>query len=453
MSQSIMDRPGDTRLDAPARATKVRWIVAGLMWLAIAINYVDRTVLSAAAPHLIKDLGIPVEMMGIVLSAFFWSYALLQIPAGWFCDRFGQKMGLGLSVLWWSVATALTGTATGFLSLLGMRVALGVGEAGAYPANAAIAAKWFPDRERATISSIFDSASKFGGAIAAPLIVWMIAMVDWRMTFAIIGGTGLIWFVIWWGVFSDAPEQSKLISQSEVEYIRGGQVRRDGDDGTQPMKWYELLQYRNVWAMCLGFFAINYISYFFITWLPTYLVKEQGMGMLTMGFVASLPLLAGLIAEIGAGWLSDRVADSGRLSLTATRKLFLIGGLCMALCIALAPLAASVTTTVALLCIAKAGTTVAASQVWALPGDVAPRNMTGTLAGLQNMVSNFGGVIGPIVTGFIVAATGSFSAALMFSGALGVLGILNYAFLLTTVQPIDASARLVSLVPATSGRR
>ena len=404
MSQMMIDTPGKAHPDAPARTTKVRWIVAGLMWLAIAINYVDRTVLSAAVPHLIKDLNIPVEMMGIVLSAFFWSYALLQIPAGWFCDRFGQKIGLGLSVVWWSVATALTGTATGFLSLLGLRVALGVGEAGAYPANAAIAAKWFPDRERATISGIFDSASKFGGAVAAPLIVWMIAMLDWRMIFAIIGGAGLVWFVIWWLLFSETPEQNKLISRAEVYYIRGGQVRRDGDDGVQPMKWYELLRYRNVWAMCLGFFTINYISYFFITWLPTYLVKEQGMGMLTMGFVASLPLLAGLVAEIAAGWLSDRVAHSGRLSLTATRKLFLIAGLCMALCIGLAPLSTSVTSAVALLCIAKAGTTVAASQVWALPGDVAPRNMTGTLAGLQNMVSNFGGVIGPIVTGFIVAA-------------------------------------------------
>lgn len=427
------------------KMTSIRWWVAALMWLAIAINYIDRTVLSAAAPRLIKDLDIPIDMMGLVMSAFFWSYAMLQIPAGWFSDKFGQKYGLGGAVAWWSVATSATGLATGFYSLFGLRVALGVGEAGAYPSNAGIASKWFPDKERATISGLFDSASKFGGAVAMPLIVWMIAILDWRLTFVAIGVAGLVWTIVWWWFFSETPETHKLINQEEVRYIRDGQIRHHGMDKSMPMKWHELLRYRNIWAMCLGFFAINYISYFFITWLPTYLVKEHGMGLLTMGFVASLPLLSGLIFEILAGWVSDRIVHSELLSLTATRKLFLIGGLSMSLCIGLAPFADSVVFTVALLCVAKAGTTIAASQVWALPGDVAPRNMTSTVAGLQNMVSNFGGVVGPIVTGFIVAKTGSFTTALMFSAGLGLLGIVNYAFLLGRVEPIrapdDAAAR------------
>ncbi len=421
-----------------APRSNVRWVIAGLMWLAIAINYVDRTVLSAAAPFLQKELSIPVAEMGLIMSAFFWSYAMLQIPAGWFADRYGQKIGLGASVLWWSVATSATGLATGFLSLFGLRVALGVGEAGAYPSNAGIASKWFPDKERATVSGLFDSASKFGGAVAMPLIVWLIALMGWRMTFVSIGLVGVVWAIVWWWYFSDTPETHAGANAAEVAYIRDGQVRKHGTDAEMPMRWYELLRYRNIWAMCLGFFTINYISYFFITWLPTYLVKEQGMGMLTMGFVASLPLISGLVAEILAGFLSDRVVRSGRFSLTTTRKMFLVAGLTMALCIGLAPLAKSVVFTVALLCIAKAGTTIAASQVWALPGDVAPKNMTGTVAGLQNMVSNFGGVIGPIVTGFIVAATGSFTAALLFSAFLGVLGILNYLFLLGRVEPIQS---------------
>ncbi|MDR3517673.1 MAG: MFS transporter [Azospirillaceae bacterium] len=430
--------PIATSVTSSQKMTHIRWIVAGLMWLAIAINYIDRTVLSAAAPHLIKELDIPIDMMGLIMSAFFWSYAMLQIPAGWFCDKFGQKIGLGASVAWWSVATSATSLATGFTSLFGLRVALGVGEAGAYPSNAGIASKWFPDKERATVSGLFDSASKFGGAVAMPLIVWMISLAGWRMTFVIIGLVGVVWSVVWWWFYTDTPETHKSVSAAEVAYIRDGQRRKHGTDKIIPMKWYELLRYRNIWAMCLGFFTINYISYFFITWLPTYLVKEQGMGMLTMGLVASLPLLSGLVFEILAGWLSDRVVRSKRLSLTATRKLFLIGGLTMALCIGLAPLSHSVVFTVALLCIAKAGTTVAASQVWALPGDVAPRNMTSMVAGLQNMVSNFGGVVGPIVTGFIVATTGSFSAALMFSAGLGMLGILNYAFFLGKVAPIQS---------------
>jgi ACS family glucarate transporter-like MFS transporter len=410
------------------------------MWTAIAINYIDRTVLSAAAPHLSSELSIPADQMGFILSAFFWSYAMLQLPAGWLADRFGQKIGLGASVGLWSFATSATGLATGFYSLFAMRLGLGVGEAGAYPSNAGIASKWFPDRERATISGLFDSASKFGGAVAMPLIVWMIALIGWRMTFVVIGAIGVLWAIVWWWFYTETPETHPLMNKAEVEYIRGGQAMKHGEDNTIAMKWYELLRYRNIWAMCLGFFTINYISYFFITWLPTYLVKEKGMGMIQMGFVASLPLLAGLVAEIAAGMASDRVVRSKRLSLTATRKLFLIAGLTMALCIGLAAVAESVVLTVALLCIAKAGTTVAASQVWALPGDVAPKNMTSMVAGLQNMVSNFGGVVGPIVTGFIVAQTGSFTAALLFSAAVGLLGILNYALLLGKVEPIQARA-------------
>ena len=418
------------------KRTNQRWIVASLMWLAIAINYIDRTVLSAAAPHLVKDLHIPIGMMGIIMSAFFWSYAVLQIPAGWFSDKFGQKLGLGVSVFWWSVATSATGLATGFLSLFGLRVALGVGEAGAYPSNAGITSKWFPDRERATVSGLFDSASKFGGAVAMPLIVWMISKFEWRLTFVLIGAAGLAWSLVWWWFFSETPEAHKKINAAELSYIRDGQLNKHGTDKSLPMKWHELLRYRNIWAMCLGFFTINYISYFFITWLPFYLIKDRAMGFLAMGFVASLPLLCGLVSEIGAGWLSDRVAASGRLSLTATRKTFLIGGLTLALCIGFAPFTNSVVIAVLLLCIAKAGTTAAASQVWAMPGDVAPKNMASTVAGLQNMVSNFGGVLGPIITGFIVARTGSFRMALEFSAFLGLLGILNYAFLLTRIETI-----------------
>ncbi|WP_409308109.1 MFS transporter [Pectobacterium sp. B1J-3] len=420
-----------------AKKTSIRWWIAALMWLAIAINYIDRTVLSAAAPHLISELHLTPEMMGFIMAAFFWSYSLLQIPAGWFADRFGQKKGLGLAVAWWSIATSAMGLATGFKSLLALRVALGVGEAAAYPSNAGIAAKWFPDRERATVSGLFDSASKFGGAVAMPLIVWMIYMIDWRWTFAIIGSVGIIWVIAWYFIYAENPEDHKKISKEEVDYIRNGQVQKHGSGTKLPMKWYQLLRYRNIWAMCLGFFTINYTSYFFITWLPTYLVQEKGMDFIKMGIVAALPLLSGMIIEVIAGWASDKIAHKKILSLTATRKLFLTIGLLMALCIGFAPLTDSVVLTVILLCIAKSGTTVAASQVWALPGDVAPKNMVSVVAGLQNTVSNMGGAVGPIITGAIVAATGSFTYALIFSAALVLLGIINYLFLMGKVEPIS----------------
>ncbi|MDU3531177.1 MAG: MFS transporter, partial [Klebsiella pneumoniae] len=314
-------------MNTTANTTRIRWWIAGLMWLAIAINYIDRTVLSAAAPHLIDELKLDPEMMGFIMAAFFWSYSLLHIPAGWFADRFGQTKGLGLAVAWWSIATSMMGVATGFKSLLALRLALGVGEAAAYPSNAGIAARWFPDKERATVSGLFDSASKFGGAIAMPLIVWMIYTFDWRLTFLIIGSVGILWVIAWYFIYAENPEEHKRISPSEVRIIRDGQKQHHGDKTVLPMKWYKLLRYRNIWAMCIGFFTINYTSYFFITWLPTYLVKEKGMDFIKMGMVAALPLLCGMVIEVFAGWASDRLVHKKVLSLTATRKLFLTIGL------------------------------------------------------------------------------------------------------------------------------
>jgi MFS transporter, ACS family, D-galactonate transporter len=417
--------------------SKVRWLVAGLMWSAIAINYIDRTVLSAAAPHLQSEFHLGAMEMGIVMSAFFWSYALLQVPAGMLADRFGQKIVLGAAVFWWSLATAVTGLASGFRSLVALRVMLGIGEAGSYPSNAGIATRWFPRKERATVAGIFDSGSKLGGAVALPLIAWLLATFDWKVTFAITGALGLVWCAVWVLVFKDSPADHRRVSASELAYIRDGEPAPRRDGALIDVPWHRLFAHRNIWAMCIGFFMINYNSYFFITWLPTYLVKARGMSMMEMGFMASLPLILSMIVEVLAGLASDHVYASGWLSLTATRKLFLVIGLLMASSIGFAAFAASPLVAVALLCVAKSGTTVAASQVWALPGDVAPRNMVSRVAGIQNTVSNMGGVVGPIVTGAIVGSTGSFVPALLFSSALIVIAMLNYLFLLGRVEPIQ----------------
>ncbi|WP_321933425.1 MFS transporter [Paraburkholderia sp. J8-2] len=415
--------------------SRIRWWVAGLMWAAIAINYIDRTVLSAAAPRLQSQFHLSAVEMGVVMSAFFWSYALLQLPAGFLADRLGQKKVLGFAVLWWSLATAATGIASGFKSLVALRVALGAGEAGAYPSNAGIASKWFARSERATVAGIFDSGSKLGGAIALPLIAAMLTAFDWKITFALTGLLGLIWYVVWQFTFSDSPRDHKRVNAEELAYIESDSLAERSDKAERPAL-RKLLAHRNIWAMCIGFFMINYNSYFFITWLPTYLVKARGMTMMEMGWMASLPLLVSIVVEIFAGWASDRVFASGKLSLTATRKLFLVIGLLMASSIGFAAFADSAAVAVLLLCIAKSGTTVAASQVWALPADVAPRNAVSMVAGVQNTVSNIGGVVGPIVTGAIVGATGSFVPALVVSSALIGVAIVNYLFLLGKVEPI-----------------
>lgn len=416
------------------KRSRARWGIAILMWAAIAINYIDRSNLSAAAPVIQKNFHISPTMMGIVMSSFFWTYALFQIPAGWFADKVGQRISLACAVGWWSLMTAATALARGAGSLIGIRLLLGLGEAGAYPSNAGVTAKWFPDKERARVSAIFDSGSKVGTAVAMPLIVWLLNQFGWQTPFVVSGFLGIIWVFIWWAYYRD-PEKHKYVNQAEIQYIREGQVKQDGIDKEQPMKWYELFKYRNIWAMCIGFFMLNYAIYFFITWFPDYLVTERGMGLMKMGFVAMIPPLVGLVAELFAGWFSDWLFSRGA-SLTVARKINLVTGMLLATSIAFAGLVHSAVWCVVLLAISYAGLEFAASAIWSLPGDVAPKNMTSVVGGIQNCVSNIGGILGPIVTGFVVAVFHSFVTALVISGVATLIGAATYMFLLGRIEPI-----------------
>ncbi len=420
------------------KRTNVRYVIAILMWAAIAINYLDRTVMSAAAPSMMKDLNLGPTEMGIIMSSFFWSYAAFQIPAGWLADRIGQRVALAGSVLWWSLATVATALARSTGALIGARIFMGTGEAGAYPCNAGITANWFPDRERGRVTAIFDSGSKFGTAFTMPFVAWMVSVYGWQLPFVICGGVGVVWVVLWMAYYKD-PEQHKYINAAELQYIRSGQAKQEGIDNIQPMKWYELLKYRNVLAICLGFFLFNYAIYFFITWFPTYLVKDRGMQLMTMGWFAMLPPLTGILAQWCGGILTDYVYQRTG-SLTIARKINLVGGMALATSIAFAGFAESDVVAIALLCVSYGGLAFAAAALWCLPGDVAPRNMTSVLGGIQNAASNCGGILGPIVTGYIIATSGYFMPALVISGACCLLGALTYLFMLQDIKPLEISA-------------
>jgi MFS family permease len=373
--------------------------------------------------------------MGVVLSAFFWSYVLFQIPSGWLADRIGHRISFAFAVGWWSLATAATALARGATSLVGLRIALGMGEAGAYPSATGVTANWFPDKERGRVSGLFDSGGKLGAALSLPATAWLISMFNWKVAFIISGGIGLIWTAVWWTYYRD-PEKHKFINRAELNYIREGQARnRAGADHAPPMKWYDLLRHRNVCATCLGFFAINYHNYFFITWFPTYLVKEHHLSLIKMGFVASIPLLVAMFAEFFGGWVSDILYSRG-WTLTVVRKTILIIGMLLASSIALVPLTPSLGWVILIMAISKSGGPIAASQVWSIPGDIAPKNMVSLMGALQNSISNMAGIVGPIATGIIIQVTGSFSRALMAVGLITMLGAANFLFFLGKLEPI-----------------
>lgn len=417
------------------KKSNARFVIAFLMITAVVINYLDRTVMSAAAPEIMNDLNIDASKMGYIMSMFFFSYALMQIPSGWLADKFGQKITMGIAVVWWSFATAVTAACHTVSGFIGARIFMGIGEAGVNPCNVGITAKWFPDHERGKVSALFDSGSRFGTAFAMPLVAWMIAIYGWHVPFLVCGALGIIWAVIWFLVYTE-PERCKFINEAELAYIRNNQVKKEGIDKNQSMKWYQLLKYRNVLSMCFGFFCLNYAIYFFITWFPTYLIKERGLQLMTMGWMAMLPPLCGIIGEWIGGWFTDYYYKKTG-NLTRARKINIIGGMLVGTLISFSVFANDDIVCIILLCISFAGLTFAGAAIWSLPGDVAPRNMTSVLGGIQNCASNIGGFIGPIVTGYIITVTNSFVIALVISGIFCFLGAINYAIFLRDIKPIS----------------
>jgi len=400
-----------------------------------AINYIDRANLAVAAPSIRHELGISAAVMGVILGAFFWTYASMQMPFGWFADRVGARISLAIAVLWWSVCTALTATAHGVAALTGYRLLLGVGEAGAYPSGAKVNMNWFPRRERAIAASIFDSGSRIGAALSLPLVAWLIGSFSWRVSFVVTGLLGIVWTVFWLNIYRD-PENHPSVSPEQLARL---QAERGTTAAGPKVAWSSLFGYRTIWGMMIGFFCLNFVIYFFITWFPTYLIQARGFSLAQLG---TLGLLPGLVS-IPCGWLGGFTSDAlyrRGWSLTAARKTCLVGGMLMSSVITLSVFAPNAY--IALCCFAVAYGSLAftAASIWSLPGDVAPTPAhVASIGGIQNFAANIAGIITTSFTGLMLTITsGSFVVPLTVAGGFCLLGAAVYMFVIVDIAPLTA---------------
>jgi ACS family D-galactonate transporter-like MFS transporter len=360
---------------------------------------------------------------------------------GHYVDRIGERVVFAIAVAWWSVFSAATAAVQGFASLIGMRLALGAGEAGGYPASAKVVSRWFPVRERAFATSMFDNGARAGTALALPIVTALIAWLGWRGSFLVTGGLGLIWVVVWL-LFYRKPREHPRVSQEELAYIEEGGARteeREDEEGKSAAKvrYRDLFRYRTVKGMMLGFFCLNYVIYFFITWFPSYLVDARGFDLLQLGVFGVLPALVAMPGSWIGGLVSDGLVRRGK-SLTVARKIPLVGGMLFASVIALAVVVPSAGMALALLSICYASLTFAAASVWCLPADVAPTPAhVASIGGIQNCASNLAGLLGATTTGALIGIFGgSYVAALVLSGALSIVGALSYLFIVGRVEPL-----------------
>ncbi|PKU24727.1 MFS transporter [Telmatospirillum siberiense] len=420
-----------------ARPTRARFVILALLAVGTMINYLDRTVLGIAAPSLTKDLGLTATVMGIVFSAFSWTYAAAQIPGGVFLDRYGSKLTYTLALGFWSLFTGLQGFATGLYSLLFYRFGLGVAESPCFPTNSRIVGTWFPQQERARATSIYTVGEYIGLAAFGPGLFWIMANYGWHSLFLVVGVVGVLYsLAFWWGYTE--PQDCKTVNQAELDYIAAGDGLVPKSAQKVPFTWEnckKLLKFRQIWGAGIGQYAGNTALVFFLTWFPTYLATERHMGWVKMGFFAVLPFLAAAIGIMVGGWASDQLLKKTG-SANIARKGPIIFGLLLASTIVTANYVESDNAVIAILSLAFFGQGMVGLG-WTLISDMAPKHLMGLTGGFFNLAANLAGIVTPIVIGVILSVTGSFVGALAFVGAVALIGACSYIFLLGDVKRLE----------------
>ena len=413
---------------------KIRWLIIWMCFLANAISYIDRANLSIAAPGIRAELGIDAATMGWVLSTFFWTYAVMQLPAGWFVDRVGVRISLVFAVTWWSLFTAATGAARGVSQFIGARLMLGIGEAASLPSFTKTAFNWFPRSERGIACSIFNSGSTAGAALSLPLVTALIWAVGWRGAFVVTGALGLIWALAWWFIYRD-PEQYRAIAPREVDALLA--ERTAPTAAGAKISWLDLFRYRSIWGLMIGLFCLNFAIYFYITWFPSYLLQARGFSLQALGTIGALPAVMAVVGNWMGGYASDRLLKLG-WSHTAARKTCLVGGMALASSIGLSAFVESTWACLSLLTLAYASLSFTGANVWTVASEIAPTpGHVASIGGIQNFAGNLAGIMISAFTGqMLVLTKGSFLIPLVTAGGLCLVGALSYLFLVGKVEPL-----------------
>ena len=401
-----------------------------LLTVSVAINYVDRGMLSVSAPVLMKDLDLSTREMGLLFSAFFWTYASFQLVAGWLVDRFSIKWVYAGGYLVWSLATAAVGLVNGLPALLAARLCLGIGESVAYPASSRIIVRNFPEERRGLANAVVDAGAKLGPGLSTLLGGLAVSAFGWRAMFLVVGFMSLLWIVPWLLVAKSDPPASMDATRASPG-------------------WREVLRCPQVWSTSAGMFTLGYVTYFLLSWLPSYLVQERGLSMNAMAVLGSIPFWAMAGATLAGGWTSDRWIRAGA-DPSRVRRTYAAGGLLLcAATILPAALVTSANASVALITAACVSLGFFTSNVWAITQTLAGPLAAGRWTGIQNGIGNLGGVVSPMLTGWLVAETGSFVLAFAANTAVLLAGAAVYLWIIGSIRPVNwARTGAVSVVTA-----
>jgi len=424
-------------LTSTNKRTRVRYGMIALVFMNVVINYLDRTNLSVAATGLGEELKLSSVQLGLLFSAFGWTYAALQIPGGLIADRIGPRILYALCLVTWSLATIAQGLVKGFAGLFAFRLATGVFEAPSYPINNRIITSWFPSHERASATAMYISGQFIGLAFLTPALAALQHYTGWRGLFLVTGLLGMVWGLIWYLFYRD-PLDHPRVNNAELEYIeKGGGVlrRKEHNAETKPAwraeDWKQVFSSRTLWGIYIAQFCVNATLWFFLTWFPTYLVQYRGLSFIKTGFLASIPFLSACAGLLLSGFLSDYLITKGR-SISMARKTPIIFGLLLSGCIVGANYTDNTTLVIFFMSLAFFGAGMALIS-WVFVSILSPKHLIGLTGGVFNFMGNLASIIVPIVIGYLVSG-GDFEPALVFIGTLGLVGACSYIFIVGKIE-------------------
>ncbi|GEA13314.1 MFS transporter [Alteromonas sp. KUL49] len=410
------------------RTPRKKYAVLALIFISVVINYMDRTNISVAASAMTKELGLTPIQMGLIFSAFAWTYSIIQIPGGMLVDAIKVRILYPFILVAWSMATIVQGLVSSVSAIVGCRMAIGFFEAPSYPANNKIVTEWFSANERAGAIAVYTSGQFIGLAFLMPVLALIQHTFGWRGLFIISGLVGIAWAAIWYFAYkdpSDAEASHSPDSTHAVTYYSASE------------NWSRLafaFTQKKLWGVYIGQFCLGGTMIFFLTWFPTYLAEYRGYGELNTGFIASIPFLAAFCGVLLSGFLSDKLVKKG-VSNEVARKTPIMAGLLLSSTIVGANFVENQALVTLFLSISFFGNGLASIN-WVFVSLIAPKSMVGLVGGCFNFIGGLAAVIVPVAIGYL-AKDGDFSGALIMITGLALVGLFSYVFLVGKVEVLE----------------
>ena len=426
----------DQTISEPDRVPRRRWAIACLLGFGVLVNYFDRVNLSVSKDALNAAFGISAVTFGYLSSAYNWTYAALQLPSGLLLDKFGVRRVGRMSTILWAVASFGAAVSTGIGGFLAARLLLGIGEAPTFPANSKAVGYWFPKQERSLATAIFDSMAKLSSGIGVPLLGVLLLHFGWRWSFAATGFISILYFILFYAFYRN-PSEDQGLSPAERQFIaKGGAQPEDRAKAEKGAPLWYLLRQRSVSGLALGFFGYNYTFYLLLTWLPSYFLAVHNVDLLHSVVYTSVPwLFATLTDLVIGGWLVDALIQRG-WNAVRIRQTVLIVGTSLGLGILGAASARSAAGALIWISISIGGLSAASPVGWSIPSLIAPKESVGTVGGILNFSNQLAAIAAPIVTGYVVEATHSYSWAFLAATAILLISIGAYIFLLGRMETV-----------------